>query len=363
VSKPVTGPFTTGPEEVLILRNNANGIEVVLQPSNGSDIIDVANPGGRLFKQRCVPGLVISPGILAGMLTGSLQTALMTIGPNITAIPTPGIDMSPDPIHGLHTALAYTPPVPGSQSIKTTAAFVSVGHNHEICVTNTDPRLACHLMVSRQTTLRDQEGLGTVIEQSDVVGVMKPGHVNMLDHPNMQTQPGDRIVLPWNRVVVLQDRDGNTPQGANPFAGITNEFLGQPVRERCFFAAVRPDAAGLIPLLLLGQNGKGIGVVYKHLPNDPYICIWHSAGGYCGLERGSLPLGATKLHSRKMSTWYPTGASIEKWWAIHLLNDPVETANFCTTFGIEQGQAYARQIEGVLDNYAPLAEAVAAFKC
>lgn len=353
----VTGPYAPAGEMVIILTDTQTAVQARLQPSTGSDIYFIGNPGGRSFNERCLAGGVIHPGHLAGM-SGELQTALMTIGATLTAIPTPGYD---HPRHGLHMLLPATPAEPYSQDINAGQANfgISVKHSHEVKIVNTDPRIACDLTVLRKTTMAAAESLGTTIVQTDRITVNATGHVSMLDHPNPRIQADDQIVLPWGLVKILQDRDSHTPKDANPFTRVNGRFLGQPVPERCFFAHIQPNDNGLVPILLAGEN-CGIGVVYRYLPRHPFAAIWYSPGGCCGLEYGNLPLGSDQLSRLGMHQLYEQGEVIEKEYTIYLLNSADAVVRFALTFGLDLTAPGPNDILACDSGYLGLSQAAAA---
>ncbi|MFA6215460.1 MAG: hypothetical protein WC768_02740 [Patescibacteria group bacterium] len=359
IRETVKGPFAPSGEEVVFLRDSETGAKVTIQPDNGSDMIAIENPKGRSFRRRTVPGGVISPGNLAGMV-GTLQTALMTIGANVTAIPTPGYA----PFwHGLHMLLSIIPAEENSQKIDTNHAdsVVSVQHRHKVSIANTDPRIACDLAITRRTTMAVCQSLGITIEQSDQVGAKTDCHISTLDHPNPLVEAGDQIILPWKKVAILQDRDGNTPDGANPFTVIDHRFLGQAVPERCFFAHIRPNDKYQIPLLLKNRdNSCGVGIVYDYLSRHPFVMIWYSPGGCCGLKYGDLPIGSDALYRLGMHELYTAGTALKKSFTIFLLNDEEAVRTFARRYQLDLAATGPTEISGCDENYVQLAEAAAA---
>jgi len=353
----ISGPYSRGGEDVFVFVDQKTGIRVAHQFNNGGDAYEISDKDGPIFKERPFPGKVITPGLHEAW-SGNLRTATKLVGANHTAFPRPGYDW----MNGLHTGLASQPDIPERRRMDESDRETGVCQTayYEVDATNTSPLIYAHAGVLRLPSLGISPYGGTVYRVHDEITALATCKLAILNHPNPLLRSGDRIVLP-RTLGVLRDRDGKAEIHEHPFVAASEHFLGQAVPERCFFAFIPPLNDGFVPILLLRQNGTAIGMRYFYQAKFPFIPIWYSPGGYCGLESGALPLGAEELTRLNMLPVFERGSGWTNIMELHFLDNPASVQAFMAANQMDGDVCGPVEILPSEKDHAALAEAATAY--
>ncbi len=353
------GPYVScGGEEVFRLHDESTGVEAFHQFGNGDDAFRILNPNGIGFKRRPFAGEVIPSGLHAAW-SGCLRTAISLVGANHTALPRPGYD----PLNGLHTGLASLPDVPEKRRIDGSEDGPGITQvtYYELDNTGTSPLIYAHAGVERRATLMAGP-YGTVYVIADDIKALSACRLGIVNHPNPLAQVGDRVILPnIDSECIVRDRDGKATIEMHPFVSASDKFLGAVVAERCFFLFIPPLDDGFVPMLLLREDGKGIGMRYRYVPDHPYAMVWYSPAGNYGLEFGDLPLGAPELDRLEMLHTYQPGEGWINELEIHFLNDEEAAKAFAAANKMDLSIVGPVDIEASGPDHAALAEAAATY--
>lgn len=280
---------------VTLYGNGERPINVDVQPDSGLEIpaIRLPNFWWRFLSRRVEGAVMDGPNLLnSPNLAHQLASR---IGAWNTAWE-PGYHE----YTGLHSGFTGCAPV-GSEWRVVSAAdpLCCIEAEYRLSWATTGNTFGQEVLASRRVGLREDDGVD-VLWRSDVIEAVRTCIAGHLEHINPYAPIGARVVLPWDRVDCLFDRDGDTPKHMNVFAGVEKEAIESVGKERCFLAHIRPDQSDQgwpVAVALVGPNGNGIGVRFRYDPRLPFTMIWYSPMtdqpdvAVVGLEHGQLPLG------------------------------------------------------------------------
>lgn len=334
------GPYAPhGVPIVTLIGNGERPVEVDVQPDSGLEIPAIRIPGfWTRFLERRVEGAVMDGPNLLNSPNLAHQLA-SRIGAWNTAWEAGYHEHT-----GLHSGFTGCAPVDSEWHV--------CGFDGMTCVVAADYRLSWattgntfgqEVIARRRVRLCENDCGVVALQRSDEIEAVRTCTVSHLEHINPYAPIGSRVILPWERVDCIFDRDGDTPKDMNVFTGVEKSAVEGVTKERCFFAHIRPDQSDSgwpVAVALVSSAGCGIGVRFRYDQRLPFTMIWYSPmtpeynRAVVGIEHGQLPLGHEETAALGVRPVLEQGSILSRYAEVIFCETPEKMAAFLKQNGM-----------------------------